>query len=79
MNGTYIYYQNNQPTPPLKICKKKRYVNGNLQRFPDVPLGVEIVTHGPVAVVVVVVADPEVDPGQEESQYPHCPVAWCDP
>ena len=56
-------------------------MNGNLQRFPDVPLGVEIVTHGPVAVavVVVVVADPEVDPGQEESQYPHCPVAWCDP
>ena len=56
----------------------------NLQRFPDVPLGVEIVTHGPVAVaavvvVVVVVADPEVDPGQEESQYPHCPVAWWDP
>ena len=32
-----------------------------------------------VAVAVVVVADPEVDPGQEESQYPHCPVAWCDP
>ena len=58
-------------------------MNVNLQRFPDVPLGVEIVTHGPVAVavvvVVVVVADPGVDPGQEESQYPHCPVAWCDP
>ena len=54
-------------------------MNRNLQRFPDVPLGVEIVTHGPVAAVVgvVVVADPEVDPGQEESQYPHCPVAWC--
>ena len=54
-------------------------MNGNLQRFPDVPLGVEIVTHGPVAAVVVVVVVAEVDPGQEESQYPHCPVAWCDP
>ena len=57
-------------------------MNRNLQRFPDVPLGVEIVTHGPVAVaavVVVVVVVAEVDPGQEESQYPHCPVAWCDP
>ena len=56
-------------------------MNVNLQRFPDVPLGVEIVTHGPVAAVVVavVVVDPEVDPGQEESQYPHCPVAWWDP
>ena len=30
-------------------------MNRNLQRFPDVPLGVEIVTHGPVAVAVAVV------------------------
>ena len=54
-------------------------MNRNLQRFPDVPLGVEIVTHGPVAAVVVVVVVAEVDPGQKESQYPHCPVAWWDP
>ena len=56
-------------------------MNGNLQRFPDVPLGVAIVTHGPVAVaaLVVVVAalvvpvaalvvPVPVEPGQEESQ-----------
>ena len=40
-----------------------------------------MVTHGPVAVAALVVPDPDPDvvPGQEESQYPHCPVAWCDP
>ena len=51
-------------------------MNGNLHCFPDVPLGVAMVTHGPVAVAalvvpdpdpVVVVPDPE-EPGQEESQ-----------
>ena len=45
------------------------YVNGNLHRFPDVPLGVETVTHGPVAVAALVVPDPDPEePGQEESQ-----------
>ena len=55
-------------------------MNGNLQSLPDVPLGVAIVTHGPVAVAAFVVAAAlvvpvaalvvpvPVEPGQEESQ-----------
>ena len=39
----------------------------NLHCFPDVPLGVAMVTHGPVAALVV--PDPDLEePGQEESQ-----------
>ena len=50
-------------------------MNGNLHCFPDVPLGVAMVMHGPVAVAALVVPDPELvvvpdpeEPGQEESQ-----------